>query len=460
MSQKPEPIPTTAVERYLARDEHGSGMIFDVVLLLEGKCDVDRLANAWQETIDENPQFYYQLAGRGTNQIWTPTAFQSDLFTVEENGNSEINVRRGVGARLSVARSCDASIDHADSTNVSDLQLRFSFHHVACDGVGAARVIYRTMQRYRDGKLPPRVSVASDEIPSSSSSKGASKGATAKSVRPQLSNFWATIRGHNARLSKHAIDQSTVNTSTLLAEDLPPVFLELSADRSDKIRSRLRERSIPVNDFGIAMTLHALAATTRPGRGRYLSIMNPVQMRKWNQRYSTRNQIGFAFVRRRHDQLSSINETLDSISAQMKYVRSNGIAGELAQGIEIAERIPGGLTCIDRLGWFVPTASVTCLSGLKFGKRAGLSSTPKVSSLVKSSQPIQDAQTYRAGDAIVKGLRISGPLQSRGQLSITIWDTGTGLNLSLRGPTQKDMIGLESGIAKEIELVVDTFLSE
>ena len=212
---------------------------------------------------------------------------------------------------------------------------------------------------------------------------------------------------------------------------------------------------MPVNDFAIAISLHAIAKCTDSASGQYVSIMNPVQTRHWNQRYSTRNHVGFAFVRRRHDQLSCLDETLVSVNDQMNYVRSGGVANELASGIEFAEKIPGGLFWIERLGWFVPTASVTCLSSLKLGRRTGLTPEPR-----QPDQAAQKVQTYRAGDAIVEEVEIFGPIQSGGQLSITMWDAGKGLTLSLRGRDKLRPNIIESTIASSIEPLIDTFISE
>jgi hypothetical protein len=437
MPQAIDSISTTAVDRYLARCEHGDGMIFDVVVFFNGELDVERLASAWQDTIRENPQLYFRFAGRGKDQVWQHTSFAADKFAVPNALKSSdqplpagIDVRQGVGARMTV---------------LPGPRVKFSFHHAACDGVGVARVIYQTMRRYRDGV---RSSPNAVESPSDSESMSATKA----SKIPNLQNLLATIRGQNARLDRHSIDQQDVAGTQI---SLPMV--QIDRQRSGLIRKRLRNRKIPINDFAVTIALHALATITRPANRRYISILNPVQTRSWNQRYSTRNHIGFAFVRRRHDQLTSVRDTLDSVTEQMNYVRSAGVAGELAAGIQIAENIPGGLALIDRLGWFTPTASVTCLSSLKFGKRTGFS--PK-SAAKSPAEPEHRAQTYQVGEAIVKGIQISGPLQYGGQLSITMWDTGDGLSFSLRGRPNHRSGAVEFATAKKIEQVVDTFLSE
>ncbi|KAA1259003.1 Condensation domain protein [Rubripirellula obstinata] len=457
-----ESIQTTAVERYLARSDHDDGMVFDVSISLEGQIDLKRLTEAWQDSIIKSPQMYFCLRGRGKNQTWKSVPFSTDLFEVKPNDDTSLNVRRGISARLSLIPTSDSTNPEVTAIKLRSFRLKFSFHHAACDGVGAARVIYQTMQRYHD-RNPRAPRKAEAQAVSQDSTK-----AVKTVALPELRNFWATVRGRNVRLDRHATKRFRLGGTQPSTADATLAFLELGGERSDQIRETLRRRNMAVNDFGVAVVLQALAAITDPGRGRYLSIMNPVQTRAWNQRHCTRNHIGFAFIRRRHDQLSSISETLSSVSDQMKYVRSSGIAGELSQGIEIAERIPGGLPVIDRLGWFVPTASVTCLSSLKFGKRTGLQTELRPEKCTEpcdtiqqpSSQSFQRAQSYRVGDATVKGVRILGPLQSRGQLSITMWDTGSGLTLSFRGPAKRKLGAIDSVIAQEIEQVVDTFLSE
>lgn len=144
--------------------------------------------------------------------------------------------------------------------------------------------------------------------------------------------------------------------------------------------------------------------------------MNPVQMRSWRHRRCSANHLGFAFLRRRHDAVltSPAASLVGSLHGELEQIRRSGIAGELAWGMGAIERIPGAMPMIERLGWFTPTASLTCLSSMRFARRYGFHTGPLVAGVP------------------VRRIGISAPLQAGGELAVTIWDLGDFIGWTLR----------------------------
>ncbi len=125
----------------------------------------------------------------------------------------------------------------------------------------------------------------------------------------------------------------------------------------------------------LGITLKTLARTPRiASSGRYLSILNPVDLREWDDRRAPAyNRFGIAYLRRKPNTFDAPPmQWMQAIEDQLSYVRKRGVGAEWCKGLALLDTVPGLKRLIDRTGAFHPTASVTCLSNLLLGKRYGL----------------------------------------------------------------------------------------
>ncbi|TWT49656.1 hypothetical protein Pla22_48540 [Rubripirellula amarantea] len=440
ISAKNSEVTSTVVERYFARPCHGSGMVFDGAVSVEGEIDLERLTQSWHLVVQFQPRLFARLSGKGTKQKWNLRPFSADEWKIEiANGSAynrdqliaSIAPRQGIAGRLVI---------HQVETSECVSRLHFFFHHSAIDGVGAIRIVTAVLRQYQSESLgSPTKRIANDadtdetskqsDRPSDSNANAAVKRRLISLPNPR--NAWVTIRGHNAMLDRHSHDRLPSLESDHLQRSLveshgPFVRTTLGQHTSSRLRQHLRRKSVTLNDFSVAITLKALSQIISPRWGRYLCVMNPVQTRTWKQRRETNNHVGFAFVRRRHEELESVDHCVEGVQKQLTYVREHGIAHELADGMKILESIPLGFPTVEKLRWFLPTASVTCLSNLKFGRRLGLES--RTSDL----SPHDQKKTHFIGNAKLKDIEFLAPMQSNGQLAITIWETSDSVSLSWR----------------------------
>ncbi|MEL6105440.1 MAG: hypothetical protein AAFU85_05365, partial [Planctomycetota bacterium] len=244
---------------------------------------------------------------------------------------------------------------------------------------------------------------------------------------PDLRNTWATIKGRNVRFDRHVVP--AVNDAAEHDVEIDPPLRQIASDTiaadlapepADHLRARLRGVHIPLNDFAVAAVMHALGDLS-PGansKNTFAMVMNPVHMRDWKDRRSTTNHVGFAYVRRARAHLD--DALLDSVHQELSSVREHGTAGELSWGIGAVEGLPMVLPMIERRGWFTPTASLTCISMLRYGRRYGFDRGAMI------------------GGSGVKRFGITAPIQARGQLAVTIWDIGTELGWSVRTAVTDD----------------------
>lgn len=426
-SSRPRLLDTTPLERYFARDTHGTGMVFSITLILRGDVDVQKIRNAWFETLAQNPRVHATLIGRGRRQKWkleptfTELAFTETKSTQDQLHRHDIQVhpRLGCGARCVVANGGD-----------QNWQVRMAFHHACCDGVGAIRLIGRFLKRYA-AAVPTPTQKTNQPI----SRLGVSYGSLSKQPAitqpiPDLRNLWTTIRGRNVRLRGI---RATAPTALAAGTAPPPPAASavgshgqtlnhsLTVAQSRQIHRFVKSKNATLNDWGLSLTLQTLSAMTRnTAANRYVMVMNPVELRTFSQRHASHNHVGIAFVRRTHDQLRDQDETLRSVSDQMTSVRLHETSHEMEVGISVAERIPGCLDMIERLGTFTPTAAFTCMTGLRLGERLGVR---------------RDANRNWIGPIELIDLIADAPLQAGGELSVAMWEFDGHLVVSCRTDT-------------------------
>lgn len=444
----PDSLPTTPLERYLARSHHGAGMIFDIILILEGHLDMERLQQAWFETVEQHPCLFAHLVGSGRSKQWKLQASCDPSSFVRQRVpyNNESPIAHSVDPHRGVGIQCIVASD--DQTHWS---VRIVFHHACCDGVGAIRIFGQFAKRYacllesptsrgsHSAAVDPAVSgraITPQGIRAGKPTRPPSATASAdlpssKSSFPAFGNIWTTIRGSNVRLSRHMAnvkiqDRCGGDDDPGRAIPIDPFQghhrILLPPKLTDQIRGRLKTCNIKLNDWAIAITMQVLSQMTHShaSDSRHLMVLNPVEMRTWSDRRDTRNHIGIALIRRRHQDLRPFSTALRSLSGQLTDVRDLGIAAELAYGIAIAERIPWALLLVESLGTFTPTVSLTCLTGLRLGKRYGVTQ--------------RDGDAW-IGNAKIKDIFFDAPIQRGAELSVAVWDFEGSLAISCRPST-------------------------
>jgi len=425
-------FPSTVLERYLSRDSHGAGMVFEITFQLSDPPDVQALKAAWETVVRRHPRLHAKLIGRGNRQRWVPGDIDLDKFFCricsepDQTNRRDLpapNVRRGIGGVLLVC-------SHPDHP-----ALQFRFHHGACDGVGAGRIIgdfFRSLHQI-DDQRPKVVRSGSDAGESLEHQLDSPKHIPQSPLQlPDLRHAWTTLRGRNVDYSKHIVPcagPATEKTPQVSRDPQRPLdcigddllTFQMDSSSSAALRRRLRSEQIPLNDFAVAATLLSLANLSRQVAGERMRVMvvNPVQLRSWKQRRSSANHLGFAFVRRRHRELlpEAIESQVDafrSVHQELQAVRSLGISTELMWGVAALERVPGAVRLFERSGRFRPTASVTCLSSIQYARRYGFPNGPRI------------------GDSEIRRFAISAPLQHDGQLAVCVWELNGSIGWSFR----------------------------
>jgi len=403
----------TTAERYFLRSEQAGGsLVFSARCDWEGLLDAELMQQAVEQTLVSHPLLSSIVEDSGKDLVWrevvAPDVFAyrhlDQLASPHEHAPPEIDLRLSPGLKVELTTS------HAGQS-----RLQLSYHHACTDGQGGARFLRDVTANY--SALLSGTSIRRSTDLSLLSARGqftCPGGQKPIGLWEGLRNLWVTVRGQTCRFAAHP------NTA---GEAVRGVVIErfLDHELATKIRDSIQRSGQVMNDFALAATFIMLAQTlkARLSPSQYITLLNPVDLRTWADRRSPAcNRVGFAYIRRRRQNDIAPTAVLDSVAAQLNYVRQRGVASELLKGLEIVERFPAMMDRIERSGRFVPTATLTCLSNLQLGRRYGLRRT---------------GDRWALGDAVVASVACVAPLPSGVPLAITIVEANGEMSITMRG---------------------------
>ena len=295
-------------------------------------------------------------------------------------------------------------------------RLTWDFHHAVCDGYGAGRLIAECLKAYHGRRLPREVAEANADRPSA---------APPAPAAPDLRHLGMTIRGRNVRLQQlgglpASIDRAQVK------------HWRLGNNDSDRLRQAVRAGGATLNDLSVAVAFEAIAAGCSARPTDRIMLLNPTQTRSWSGRRRTENHLGLVLPRRRVEELGDLGRTFASVAEQMRDVRRHGYDRDAPAGISSLVEVPLAMTLMERLGWFTPTAAVTCLSAFNLHRQGGFekpSGHRQERLAIDSNDPTSSLRP--------EPMTVVGPLQAGGALSVAVWDDGLQVAASFRYNTAK-----------------------
>jgi len=408
----------TAIERFMLRSEQAGGaMFFTGEVDFAGVIDEDVLERAVQIALASNPLLCCVVDRSQSPALWrtvsTENVFHSRrvvrLVKPYEEPLEPIDLEKSPGIR--VVLTCDDG---------HQMRLVMHYHHACTDGQGAARFflreVFNAYASLRKGESPK---VGLDvKLLESRGRFLRPDGQPAIGIGEGLRNLWVTVRGKTARFKSIAKNAATeIPSSSVVVE------VQLEDSLLHRVQELLRDRQVVLNDVALGAAFLMLAqAELDTSRSHYFSILNPAALRTWaDRRLPAANRIGFAYVRRRAKDWTTARSLLESVSQQMDYVRSRGVAAELLKGIELIEKFPRILSFVEKSPRFTPTATLTCMSNLALGRRHGLS---------------LDEAGWKLGDAYVRRVSATVPLPPGVPLAIIVVGYGDTMSVVMRGCRQ------------------------
>lgn len=413
------PLPLVPFERYmLADDRRGYPMTFFVRVEFAGTPDQTALDAAFAEALGRHPLLTSRIARRGLRWHWVP-ADGPPLQLQWHTSPSEpawpialpIDLRRGAGIRAHV---------HAFAGRCS---LVVSFHHAACDGIGAFRFIGDLLACYGRRTAP------ADALPA------------LLPIRPVNLRHRGQfdLRGSEP-VSRWVAFQSAIRESCkvlgrrpqrLLNSQRPPADARrggprlpvehLSSEIYRRFCARAEALGVTGNDLLLRDMFLAICEWNEfhaKGRSRgWLRITMPTSLRgKRDAGMPATNSLGYALVTRHTEECSDPDQLLAAIAADTRAVRKWSLGAMFVDSLSAVGRVPGLLWLATRLGRRFSTLVLSNLGDV--GRR------------FRARFPHCDGEIV-AGNLTLKSVVGAPPIRPGTRAAVAVANGSDGLSLTL-----------------------------
>jgi hypothetical protein len=336
--------PVVPFEQYMLDDDSpGSPMTFTVTWRIAGSVAAERMRAAVAEAVRSHPLLGCQVAaGR-----WLPAA-------------GGVSFKRVIAA--AAARPDRESLDPAREPCLrvtlvepdapgAEAELRLTFHHAACDGVGAMEFCGDVFAAYREAggfsaRSPDRSRLDTKADPRLLGDRG-------RLDRPSVpgATWRDTVRHFLAEGRLFMADRAVPIPCEPSPRSVPaadPVPVRFTAAETTALRQLASKADATLNELLLAVLISVIgrhcAASERPRRGAWLSVVQPVSMRPARPtRLPACNAIGYAFLRRPLADCGDWRALLPGVVQEARAVTRLGLAGCFNDAVAVLGRLPGPL---------------------------------------------------------------------------------------------------------------------
>ncbi len=408
----------TPVERFVLESDDGRGaMVFGIEADFVGPIDPERFRKCFFHILRSQPMLQCVAARTEYGLQWRDVSAENTFEHIEcdhlpdhrEVAAIDLSQQPGVLMQLLTAKD-----GHS--------RMRMFYHHGAIDGQGSITFttqVTRCYAHHLDEDFEAFPTQRLDRIVKRYQ-YAPPKGEEPVGLFEGLRNLWVTIKGSTARLSPRSVPSTVMPQSSNSSADTVVIERQIAGDDLQGLYHLTRNHQWALNDLMVGITMKTLARSPRVDpNGRNLSILNPVDLREWDDRRAPAyNRFGVAYVRRKPKFFNASPVLwMKSIAEQLAYVRKRGVGAEWCKGLALLDVVPGLRRVIDRTGVFHPTASVTCLSNLLLGRRYGL---------------VSDGSVWRLDGAAIYRMSAYAPLPTTLPLAFAMVNTGDKIWLTLR----------------------------
>lgn len=413
------PLPLVPFERYmLADDRRGYPMTFFLRVELAGTPDQKALDAAFAEALGRHPLLTSRIVRRGLRWHWVPddgpplqlqwhTSPTEPAWPVAE----PIDLRRGAGIRAYV---------HAYAGRCS---IVVTFHHAACDGIGAFRFIGDLLAFYGRRTAP------SDSMPVllpvrtvSLRHRGQFDLRWSEPVSRWVA-FQGSVResykvlGRRPELllnSRRPPADSRRAGATLPVEHLSPEIYRRFCARADELG--VTANDLLLRDMFLAIREWNESQARRGSRG-WLRITMPTSLRgKRDAGMPATNTLGYALVTRHAEECRDPDRLLAAIAADTQAVRKWSLGAMFVNSLSAVGRVPGLLWLGTRLG---RRFSTLVLSNLGDPGRRFRARFPRCNGEIV------------AGNLTLKGVVGAPPIRPGTRAAVALWNYADRLSATL-----------------------------
>lgn len=335
--------PLVPFEQYMLDDDApGTPMTFTVGWRIAGSVAAERMRAAVAEAIRSHPL----LGCRVDRGRWLPAAggvpFEQEQGTAPPRPDRE--------SLDPARRACLRVVLVEPAVPGAEAELRLTFHHAACDGVGAMEFCGDVFAAYREagGCSPPpaRFGREAKADPRLLGDRG-------RLDRPPVPGAtWRDAARHFlAEGRRFMADRAVRIPCDASGRSLPasdPVPVRFTAGETVALRQVASAADATLNELLLAVLVSVLgrhcAAATRPRPGAWIGVVQPVSMRPVRpMRLPACNNIGYAFLRRPLADCGDWRPLLPGVVQEARAVTRLGLAGCFNDALAVLARLPGPL---------------------------------------------------------------------------------------------------------------------
>jgi hypothetical protein len=324
--------PLVPFERYMLDDDRPAApMTFTVTWRIEGPIVADRLRAALDLALVSHPLLACRVARGG----WAPAPGGVPLRCLPAAAAPAVATQR-----LDLAH--DAALDAVLVDGGDTAELRLTFHHAACDGIGAMEFCGDVFAHYRG------------DVPAARRAEPALLADRRRLERPEVVDAtWRDAVRHFAGEGWRfladravAIPCGPAGSATMPAAALHPV--RLSGSETAALRRRATAQGATLNELLLAVLVSVIArhcgAAAGSRRGAWLGVVQPVSLRPSRPaRLPACNAIGYAFLRRPLAACADWERLLPGIVADGQAIARFGLAACFNDALDLICRLPGPL---------------------------------------------------------------------------------------------------------------------
>jgi len=327
--------PLVPFERSMLDDDlPGSPMTFTAAWRIEGPLDPGRLAAAFDAALGSHPL----LGCRVEHGAWVPAPHRPSLRcgTPGEAAPRPLDIAGTPALSATLARDGGTA------------DLRLTFHHAACDGIGALEFCGDLFARYRGdapaaGQADPTLLAERKRL-----ERPAAVDATwLDGVRHLAGEAWRFLADRAAALPCRPVPAVKAGRPRdPPADDLHAV--RFSTAETDALRRLASARGATLNELLLAVLMAAIAPVCGPSasrwRGGWLGVVQPVNLRPPRPaRLPACNAIGYAFLRRPLAACDGWEQLLPGIVGDSRAIARYGLAACFNDALELVDRLPAPL---------------------------------------------------------------------------------------------------------------------
>jgi hypothetical protein len=324
--------PLVPFERYMLDDDlPAAPMTFTVTWRIEGPVAPDRLRAALDLALVSHPLLACRVAG----DAWVPAPGGVPFRCLPPAAAPAIATKR-----LDVAH--DAALDAVLVDGGDTSEFRLTFHHAACDGIGAMEFCGDVFAHYRG------------DAPAARRADPALLADRRRLERPEVVDAtWLDAVRHFAGEGWRFLADQAVAIPCGPAEPAttPPAALHpvrLSCGETSALRRRATAQGATLNELLLGVLVSAIArhcgAAAASRRDAWLGVVQPVSLRPPRPaRLPACNCIGYAFLRRPLAACDTWERLLPGIVSDGQAIARFGLAACFNDALRLICRLPGPL---------------------------------------------------------------------------------------------------------------------